>query len=955
MLVFVKFKESKDRSIIEGFGGSIINYLPNIPNIIIADIPNKEIDNLLNHEYIESVIKNFKVESEENADNLSEFNPNNVGWYHNALNVTRYWRNGITGEGVKVGIFGYGVSEDIRIPLVGGIDATGVENPDYRRIDSGTNHETHCAGIIGGSPYSIDGVDMKFCGVAPSSKVYAIKISNRPNSTSASSVMTGLDWAINEGIDIISCSWAFRSDGEEAELIKTAFQSAIDAGILIVCSARNTNENLDTLGYELIPYNINDTVVVTGMGLNYSRYEYAYGNNIDFIAPALSIWAYDGSNTSLSIVTGNSYGTPLIAGIFALYKQKYPNKTWGEIYEIVKDNTLKIDGQTGWDMYRGWGLPQPNREILNIPSDYSFIIRRDGNKVYEGNSNRFIDNSLTKGNKHVYELQVITNQGVSNPVELNVTAKKVEAPQQPSGFMVDNVSHNSVSLKWNLVNTAKYYIVYRWTLPDYNDERVYGFVTDNSMIDYDVSPSTGYYYEVQSVDGKGIGSDFSSYLEVTTQPQPEPKPEPTITTDGLFGYWHHRQGVNGNVWNNIAPDTVGQYNGSIQGATLNENGMYFDGLDDFVDISSILTKLNTVTPLTIDLAVIIENASSSIDILSNSEFGGFVNLTGSLNNLYLYLYSSDWSNDGEISTKLSASSDIQYFTFTYDPNVGELKLYRNGQLLSTKTGLPNNLTAGIGSSQFGIGALYGGSGGESHINIVRLYEKVLSDEEVMNNYLAGEEVGLPKIVTDGLVSYYNSKQGLDGNTWQNIAPSSQGQDSAIINGATWTQDGMYFDGVDDRVTIPIPDPLKTPASTTFEFWFKDGQNIDAQPVLISDHNGLWGLYIGESELWIRLFLENYSNIYDFGDYIDTNLRNTHHMAIVVDVELGSYKVYIDSVLVLDRQTTIHRITPVGDNILLSYAYLDPFNGIIDSVKFYNRTLSPSEIQQNYSVGMKVGL
>lgn len=62
-----------------------------------------------------------------------------------------------------------------------------------------------------------------------------------------------------------------------------------------------------------------------------------------------------------------------------------------------------------------------------------------------------------------------------------------------------------------------------------------------------------------------------------------------IITDGLIGYWHYQQGISGSTWGNIAPDNKGQYNGKINGATLKSDGMYFDGIDDFVEMPSLPT------------------------------------------------------------------------------------------------------------------------------------------------------------------------------------------------------------------------------------------------------------------------------------------------------------------------------------------------------------------------------
>lgn len=60
-----------------------------------------------------------------------------------------------------------------------------------------------------------------------------------------------------------------------------------------------------------------------------------------------------------------------------------------------------------------------------------------------------------------------------------------------------------------------------------------------------------------------------------------------IITDGLVGYWHAKQGISGTTWKNIAPLTVGNYDGTISGnPVLQSNGLFFDGVDDKVVIPS---------------------------------------------------------------------------------------------------------------------------------------------------------------------------------------------------------------------------------------------------------------------------------------------------------------------------------------------------------------------------------
>jgi len=54
-------------------------------------------------------------------------------------------------------------------------------------------------------------------------------------------------------------------------------------------------------------------------------------------------------------------------------------------------------------------------------------------------------------------------------------------------------------------------------------------------------------------------------------------------------------------------------------------------------------------------------------------------------------------------------------------------------------------------------------------------------------------------VTDGLVAAYDFRQGADPATLYDI--SGNGHNGTITGGATWTAEGLLFDGVDDCVNI----------------------------------------------------------------------------------------------------------------------------------------------------------
>jgi len=211
---------------------------------------------------------------------------------------------------------------------------------------------------------------------------------------------------------------------------------------------------------------------------------------------------------------------------------------------------------------------------------------------------------------------------------------------------------------------------------------------------------------------------------------PYAKPKPTVITDGLFGYWDYNDGFVDSMWKNKAPSTVGTYNGEVRGAKLQSNGIRFDNND--MIYMPMIERLNMPIPLTIEIAIICNNTGSA-DIISNENWGGFISVTQN-GTIDYYINSTDWSNMGFSSTNFVKSNDVQYYAFAYSPIQGILKTYKNGELIDTVVGLPDDLTSGIDSYHLAFGSMFGANNGQI-IQSIRFYDRTLKDDEVLNNYI----------------------------------------------------------------------------------------------------------------------------------------------------------------------------------------------------------------------------
>jgi hypothetical protein len=324
-----------------------------------------------------TVRKNVKMKSVADSVSISEsFTTNHFmgpPWYLLAMKASEYWNRGLTGKGIKVGVVDTGIGYHEGLTVSGGYD-TFPTNKDYRRDDSGLGHGTKTASLIAGklTPYYTDGVLQGYAGgIAPGVTLYSLKVEDL-SSGLADRIHSAFTWAIDNDLDILNISLKYSS----ADVLESSyFDDLKNHGILVIAGAGNGGEEITPSVSDPYPRSLSVPVVVTGLNSSMGTSNFDFGSTVDFIAPSrdMTTFAYSNPATSNGVVQfdwGTSFGVPLVTGVFALYKQAFPTKTWDEIFDLIKNSTLKIDGQTGWDKYRGWGLPEPSTEILALPYFY---------------------------------------------------------------------------------------------------------------------------------------------------------------------------------------------------------------------------------------------------------------------------------------------------------------------------------------------------------------------------------------------------------------------------------------------------------------------------------------------------------------------------------------------------------------------------------------------------------
>lgn len=234
------------------------------------------------------------------------------------------WKLGFRGKGVKVGIFDSGIDidhPDLRV--AGGIDLVG----DGNGLDDCQGHGTHVAGIVGALDNGRGTV-----GVAPDASLYSMRFADCAwaGATLARELM-GLEWAIDNGMDVINMSFGCCSVGgavvtpipraSEEAMLNEAYARGI---VLIAASGNSAVPPAGGPGEPVVSYPAGYASVVA-VGATDANDELAqfssWGTDQELTAPGVSnlssVPVGMGKTTDLTVDTDGGRALDAISLLFA--------------------------------------------------------------------------------------------------------------------------------------------------------------------------------------------------------------------------------------------------------------------------------------------------------------------------------------------------------------------------------------------------------------------------------------------------------------------------------------------------------------------------------------------------------------------------------------------------------------------------------------------------------------
>ncbi|WP_078379811.1 S8 family serine peptidase [Sutcliffiella halmapala] len=254
----------------KALGGNITREFKTAYNGVAMTLPASKVATLMQSEVVQAVYKNAEftvdpvtIETAIDADPATT--PTTVVESISHLKIDKLHEEGITGEGIKIGVLDTGVDynhPDLKDAYKGGYDFVDNDDdpmeatyedwkesgsPEFAGSSSYyTSHGTHVSGTIVGQN-SGNNSDISVQGVAPGADLYAYRVLGPYGSGTSDGVIAGIERAVEDGMDILNLSLG-AGINDPYFPTSTAINYAVLQGVTSVVAAGNAGPNPFTLG-----------------------------------------------------------------------------------------------------------------------------------------------------------------------------------------------------------------------------------------------------------------------------------------------------------------------------------------------------------------------------------------------------------------------------------------------------------------------------------------------------------------------------------------------------------------------------------------------------------------------------------------------------------------------------------------------------------------------------------
>jgi subtilisin len=342
LIGFRKTPGPAEEALVRSYGGQVKTRFTLVP-AIAAELPLAAINALTNNPMITVIEPDgtfYAISFENELDNTWGVKRIGAGAVH--IGSGDFESN--LGTGVKVAVIDSGVDynhSELNHNYAGGYNYVSNNNNPFD--DNG--HGTHVAGTVGALRNGSGVV-----GVSPDVDLYALKILDANGSGSFSSAISALEWSVNNGIKVTNNSYG--SSGDPGTIVRDAFATSANAGILHIAAAGNGGNcggKGNNVGY---PARYDSVVAVAATNQNDTRPCFSStGPNVELSAPGVGIRSTVPGG-GFADWNGTSMASPHVAGVAALIWTADPTLSNPEVRQILRDTAINLGSTSQY----GYGL-----------------------------------------------------------------------------------------------------------------------------------------------------------------------------------------------------------------------------------------------------------------------------------------------------------------------------------------------------------------------------------------------------------------------------------------------------------------------------------------------------------------------------------------------------------------------------------------------------------------------
>lgn len=296
-------------------------------------------------------------------------------WGVKQVGAESFWREGIDGKGVTIGVIDTGVYGD-HPALEGKVKQFAVFDPGGREIKAMPtfdvdDHGTHVCGTIAGS------ANGQAIGVAPGARLVVASGLLGPVKSLMFVWITAMVWAAKQGASVINMSIGIPTYEPMLESRFTMFSEEYD--VVVVASIGNSFHG-STSG----PANLHSALGIGATAADGMVAPFSSGAALlhplpkvdtiskpDIVAPGVDVYSsvppysVPSGHPPYKVMSGTSMAAPHVSGVIALLRQTKPAATAPEIIDALRKSARHPDPGRRPDSRHGWGELDP-REALKL-------------------------------------------------------------------------------------------------------------------------------------------------------------------------------------------------------------------------------------------------------------------------------------------------------------------------------------------------------------------------------------------------------------------------------------------------------------------------------------------------------------------------------------------------------------------------------------------------------------